>query len=217
MCVDLLSLCCTFSLNPSYVRSQFATLLPQQTLKHHFNVSNSYVLSKMRLLLFPWMHKPWARRTKRVDVQGGGANHEWCTPREDVNSPDLYIPGASLVSCTWKRVADSRAVMAIVTYILLTGLHAGVNSAKGFKPQILGESASRATLVVMFDFLFVKLGCVPRLHFPNQIIVANANPPFTAATSSTSPPSRPAPPHHPLRPRPSSSTSSRIRGTSSSA
>lgn len=40
------------------------------------------------------MHKPWARRTKRVDVQGGGANHEWCTPREDVNSPDLYIPGA---------------------------------------------------------------------------------------------------------------------------
>ncbi|TEB27883.1 hypothetical protein FA13DRAFT_841075 [Coprinellus micaceus] len=125
-----------------YVQKNFATLLPQQTLKHHFNVSNSYVLSKMRLLLFPWMHKPWARRTKRVDVQGGGANHEWCTPREDVNSPDLYIP-----------------VMAIVTYILLTGLHAGVNSAKGFKPQILGESASRATLVVLFDFLFVKLGC----------------------------------------------------------
>lgn len=211
MCVDLLSLCITFSLNPSYVRSQFATLLPQQTLKHHFNVSNSYVLSKMRLLLFPWMHKPWARRTKRVDVQGGGANHEWCTPREDVNSPDLYIPGVSLVSCAWKRVADSGAVMAIVTYILLTGLHAGVNSAKGFKPQILGESASRATLVVLFDFLFVKLGFVP---FPNLIIVANANPPLVAATSSTSPPSRPAPLHHPLRPRPSSSTFSRTRDTS---
>ena len=48
--------------------------------------------------------------------------------------------------------------MAIVTYILLTGLHAGLNGP-GFRPQILGESASRATLVVLFDFLFVKLGC----------------------------------------------------------
>ena len=58
--------------------------------------------------------------------------------------------------------------MAIVTYILLTGLHAGVNSAKGFKPQILGESASRATLVVMFDFLFVKLGYAPSPPLPQS-------------------------------------------------
>jgi len=48
--------------------------------------------------------------------------------------------------------------MAIVTYIILTALHSGINN-KFFRPQILGESASRATLVVLLDFAFVKLGC----------------------------------------------------------
>lgn len=49
--------------------------------------------------------------------------------------------------------------MAIVTYILLMGLYAGMYAPSGFRPQILGETASRATLVLLFDFLFVKLGC----------------------------------------------------------
>ncbi|KAF6743844.1 hypothetical protein DFP72DRAFT_748716, partial [Ephemerocybe angulata] len=51
----------------------------------HFNVSNSYVLHKLRRVLLPWLHKPWARRTKRTE-QG---LHEWQPPRDDVNSPDL--------------------------------------------------------------------------------------------------------------------------------
>lgn len=67
-------------------------------------------------------------------------------------------------------------VMAIVTYILLTAIHKGLE--KNFNPkvcavhelmtyspenshslQILGESASRAIAVVLLDFVFVKLGC----------------------------------------------------------
>ncbi|KAJ2926007.1 hypothetical protein H1R20_g11081, partial [Candolleomyces eurysporus] len=115
----------------------FGVIFPSTTVKHHFNVSNSYVMHKIKLELFPWLHKPWARRTRRTEHE----QHEWQPPRPDINSPDLYIPA-----------------MAIVTYILLTGLHAGL-SGPGFCPQILGESASRATLVVLFDFLFVKLGC----------------------------------------------------------
>ena len=66
--------------------------------------------------------------------------------------------------------------MAIVTYILLTALHSGIHAH--FHPrvrfffsfhsfpvlniqisQILGESASRATVVVILDFCFIKLGC----------------------------------------------------------
>ena len=68
--------------------------------------------------------------------------------------------------------------MAIVTYILLTALHSGIHAR--FHPQvrfyfilfplsqlliifyffqILGESASRATVVVLLDFCFIKLGC----------------------------------------------------------
>ena len=66
-------------------------------------------------------------------------------------------------------------VMAVVTYILLTALHSGIHAR--FHPrvrsffffhsystefkffQILGESASRATVVVLLDFCFIKLGC----------------------------------------------------------
>ena len=57
-------------------------------LKHHFNVSNSYVLSKLRILLFPWRHKPWSRNVRRLE----NGQSEWAPPREDLNSPDLYIP-----------------------------------------------------------------------------------------------------------------------------
>jgi hypothetical protein len=73
------------------------------TLKHHFSVSNSYVVYRLQLILFPWRYKPWTRRVRRADpsygrspgaqgVQGGGGG-EWMPPRDDINSPDLYILG----------------------------------------------------------------------------------------------------------------------------
>lgn len=65
-------------------------LVPVNVLKHHFNVNNSYVIHKLRLLLFPWRHKPWGRRAVRLD----NGQSEWQPPREDINSPDLYIPRA---------------------------------------------------------------------------------------------------------------------------
>ncbi|KAF9443438.1 protein transporter yif1 [Macrolepiota fuliginosa MF-IS2] len=119
-----------------YMQRNFGTLFPSTNLKYHFNVSNSYVMHKLRLILFPWTHKPWARKVKRTD----NGQSEWQTPREDINSPDLYIP-----------------VMSIVTYILLTAINKGLE--KNFNPKILGESASRALAVVLLDFIFVKLGC----------------------------------------------------------
>ena len=100
-------------------------------LKHYFNVSNSYVLHKLRILLFPWRHKPWSRRLRYTTPYGGsgimspgqsasptpyagmstpdrplsangarlasgGEPVSYCPPREDVNSPDMYIPCAYL-------------------------------------------------------------------------------------------------------------------------
>ena len=59
-------------------------------MKHYFNVSNSYVINKLFLVLFPWRHKPWARK------QGTATNGQegwYLPPRDDINSPDMYIPG----------------------------------------------------------------------------------------------------------------------------
>ncbi|KAF8181640.1 protein transporter yif1 [Pholiota molesta] len=127
-----------------YVQRNFGTMIPSNNVKHYFNVSNSYVIKKLRLLLFPWIHKSYFRRPR-------GAQGEWLPPREDLNSPDLYIP-----------------VMAIFTYILLSTLHSGI--IERFSPLILGESASRATAVVLCDFAFVKLGCYI-LNIPSSQMV----------------------------------------------
>ncbi|TFK66346.1 YIF1-domain-containing protein [Pluteus cervinus] len=117
-----------------YVQRNFGGWLPgTNAFKHHFNVSNSYVMWKMSIVLFPWIHKPWSRRIRRHE-QG---QTEWQTPREDVNSPDLYIP-----------------VMAMLTYVLLASSLSTLRD-----PKVLGECASRAFGVVLLDFLFVKLGC----------------------------------------------------------
>lgn len=119
-----------------YVQKNLGGLIPISVLKHHFNVSNSYVMNKLRLLLFPWRHKPWSRRMHRSE----NGQTEWQPPRDDLNAPDLYIP-----------------LMALVTYILLAALYSGLDSR--FHPEILGVTASKALAVVLLDFLFVKLGC----------------------------------------------------------
>ncbi|TCD66876.1 hypothetical protein EIP91_000774 [Steccherinum ochraceum] len=119
-----------------YVTKNLGGLVPISAVKLHFNVNNSYVIHKLRLLLFPWRHKPWSRRSRRTEA----GQAEWLPPRDDINSPDLYIP-----------------VMALVTYILLAALHSGLQSR--FHPEILGITASTAIVVALLDLAFVKFGC----------------------------------------------------------
>lgn len=63
-------------------------------LKHYFNVSNSYVVNKLFLVLFPWRHKPWSRKQT---VGPTGQEGWYLPPRDDINSPDMYIPGTYLL------------------------------------------------------------------------------------------------------------------------
>jgi hypothetical protein len=83
-----------FSISPTELlqRTQLGYRLPLAlpVLKHQFNVSNSYVLQKLRLVVFPWRHRPWSRKVKRSETNG--QSEGWQPPRNDINSPDLYIP-----------------------------------------------------------------------------------------------------------------------------
>ncbi|KAF8513049.1 YIF1-domain-containing protein [Gautieria morchelliformis] len=133
-----------------YVQKNFGGHIPVPLLKHHFNVSNSYVLHKLRLVLFPWRHRPWTRRIRRSEVNG--QTEGWQPPREDINSPDLYIP-----------------TMALVTYVLLAALQSGLEAR--FDPEILGVTASTALGVVLLEFTFIKLGCYfLSIHGQGQVI-----------------------------------------------
>ncbi|EIN13042.1 hypothetical protein PUNSTDRAFT_82592 [Punctularia strigosozonata HHB-11173 SS5] len=131
-----------------YVQRNFGGLVPLTSLKHHFNVSNSYVMHKLRLLVFPWRHRPWTRKVYRTEQ---GAT-EWQPPRDDLNSPDLYIP-----------------VMALVTYVLIAALQSGLQHR--FHPEVLGNAASRALGVTFLDFVAVYLGCyLLNISGPSQIM-----------------------------------------------
>jgi hypothetical protein len=116
-------------------------------LKHYFNVSNAYVLNKLALVLFPWRHKPWSRQQARLNSSAGGPNDQitqqqyssmFLPPRDDLNSPDMYIP-----------------VMALVTYILLSVLLAGFRG--NFHPELLGSITTTAIAVILFEILCLKL------------------------------------------------------------
>ncbi len=59
--------------------------------------------------------------------------------------------------------------MAIVTYILLRCLYAGLQ--KRFDPELLGVTASKAFGVIMTDFFVIKLGCyLLAISGPGQVI-----------------------------------------------
>jgi protein transport protein YIF1 len=116
---------------------QFNRYVNVSALKHYFNVSNSYVVNKIWIVLWPWRHRPWSRQQR---LSSNGQDGYFLPPREDLNSPDMYIP-----------------VMAFVTYILLSTLIAGVRGA--FHPELLGITATTAVAVVIFEILGLKLGC----------------------------------------------------------
>lgn len=113
-------------------------------------------MHKLRLIIFPWRHKRWTR-ANRPSEQG---QMQWLAPRDDLNSPDLYIPGKLSLNAFPDALAKSALftlVMALVTYILLAALYSGLQER--FHPRILGEIASRALAVVVVEFGVIKLGC----------------------------------------------------------
>jgi protein transport protein YIF1 len=76
-----------------YMQQNVLRFINTTALKPYFNVSTSYVMRKLRLLLFPWRHKPWSRQLQRNEI--AGVTEGYKPPREDINAPDLYIPGIS--------------------------------------------------------------------------------------------------------------------------
>ncbi|KNG44935.1 er to golgi transport protein yif1 [Stemphylium lycopersici] len=122
-----------------YVEQNFGRIVSVSALKHYFNVTNSYVLTKLRIILIPWWHRPWSRQQRNGPDAAASAALLYQPPREDVNSPDMYIP-----------------TMALVTYILLSTLLAGLRGA--FHPELLGYTATLAISVTLLEILIIRTG-----------------------------------------------------------
>ncbi|GAB7360065.1 hypothetical protein MBLNU230_g7585t1 [Neophaeotheca triangularis] len=133
-----------FNAGQDYIDQNFNRYVNVSALKHYFNVSNAYVLRKLLIVLFPWRHRPWSRQQQHQEHHGGSGNSStiastYLPPREDVNSPDMYIP-----------------VMAFTTYVLLSTLIAGLNGK--FEPQFLGINFSNASAIIILELVLLWLG-----------------------------------------------------------
>ncbi|KAI9733386.1 MAG: hypothetical protein M1834_003470 [Cirrosporium novae-zelandiae] len=120
-----------------YMDKNVGKFLSVAKLKYYFNVSNSYVISKVTLVLFPWRHKPWSRLQSSVSSNSNAIFY--LPPRDDLNAPDLYIP-----------------VMALVSYCLLQGLLAGIHGT--FHPELFGTAAGWALMVILLEYAALWLG-----------------------------------------------------------
>ncbi|EDK37516.2 hypothetical protein PGUG_01614 [Meyerozyma guilliermondii ATCC 6260] len=105
-------------------------------LHYYFQVSNSYVVRKILLVLFPYRNKNWSRLTTTVD---GSSSTQYLPPSHDTNAPDLYIP-----------------LMAFITYILLWSCFQGLKG--DFHPQLFGYLASQTLACSFLDILFFRVG-----------------------------------------------------------
>ncbi|KAF9192462.1 hypothetical protein BGZ51_005474 [Haplosporangium sp. Z 767] len=130
-----------------YVEQNLNRWVNRAALQPYFNVSNAYVVNKLKLLLFPWRHKTWTRILKRSETTAEMIGY--LSPRDDLNAPDLYIP-----------------VMAFVTYVLLIGISAGTSNK--FSPEILGPTASSALAVILLEFTMIKL-CIYLLNITSEV------------------------------------------------
>lgn len=123
--------------------SQFQETVTKATagsssLSHYFQVTTAYVLRKLQIILFPFFKKSSWQRVPDTQSQGSGAL-SFLPPKDDVNSPDLYIP-----------------IMGLVTYILVWNMQKGLQGS--FNPENLYYKLSSTLAFVGLDLVILKLG-----------------------------------------------------------
>jgi hypothetical protein len=112
------------------------------TLKIYFAVNNSFVFSKLKLILVPFLNKEgWQRKIADDMSDNSESNGKFSLPRADVNSPDLYIP-----------------FMSFITYVLLIGLASGLSNSEKFSPNALIQSIWRLAILQSIESLVIKFG-----------------------------------------------------------
>ncbi|ETL86869.1 hypothetical protein, variant 1 [Phytophthora nicotianae] len=100
------------------------------SLKYYFTVNNSYVKSRLKILLLPFRHKNWRRIGN--GEQDESKPMQYAPPTRDSNAPDLYIP-----------------LMGFLTYILLVGYSKGTSNQ--FSPDVITKDASYCLVMQMIE------------------------------------------------------------------
>ncbi|KAL2227943.1 UNVERIFIED_CONTAM: Protein YIF1A [Sesamum indicum] len=114
-----------------YVQSSISRYISNP--RYYFQVNDDYVKNKLKVVLFPFLHKGHWMRT----VEPAGGKFSFKPPIHDINAPDLYIP-----------------MMAFGTYVLLAGFFLGINGK--FSPESLGVQFSTGLLCWLLQVLLLE-------------------------------------------------------------
>lgn len=138
-------------------------------LSHYFQVSTSFVIWKLKQLLFPYLKNinNWQRividpsNISTINNPNGSLSNVstsvatatssttvYALPRDDINSPDMYIP-----------------LMGLITYILVWNIKQGLNGV--FNPENLYYKLSSTLAYVGLDLFILKLGLYLLVNTPH--------------------------------------------------
>lgn len=123
-----------FGTGREYVQSNVSRYFSGQDAQYYFQVNDHYVKNKLKVILFPFLHRGhWARLPKHV---AGGIT--FMPPISDINAPDLYIP-----------------LMAFGTYVVLCGIALGVLGK--FNPEALSVQFTKGLFGWLVQVLLIRL------------------------------------------------------------
>eukprot|EP00727_Mastigamoeba_balamuthi_P008802 m51a1_g4544 hypothetical protein (291) ;mRNA; r:58845-60420 len=122
-----------FSSGSNYLRNNMP-VVNGDAVRRYFDVSNSYVINKLKLIVIPFLHRGGWRR-QSINTDDGGKI--FLPPRDDINAPDLYIP-----------------LMAFITYVLIYSLLRGVEH--DFTPEVLSWAATKGLSVLALEIIAVR-------------------------------------------------------------
>ncbi|XP_002988500.2 protein YIF1B [Selaginella moellendorffii] len=122
-----------FGSSKDYVQSNISRFLAGQDIHYYFQLNEQYVKNKLKIILFPFLHKGhWTRIAEQV---AGGITYK--PPRYDINAPDLYIP-----------------LMALATYVVLRCYALGFTGK--FSPAVMQSSFSHGIGAWLVEVILVK-------------------------------------------------------------
>lgn len=123
-------------------------------LKVYFDVTNGYVLHKLKIILFPFLVKEdeW-RRGGNFNATVGDIDEDidgmsTSAPRNNLQAPDLYIP-----------------LMSFISYLLITGFYHG--QQQEFDSQKISYTFSKLLFCWFFESI-VQKGIISCLNFGNS-------------------------------------------------
>lgn len=102
--------------------------------RYYFKVSNRYVLKKLKMILFPYLHRNWKRKEVVIDFDHSPSSSRpiYHPPSTDEVAPDLYLP-----------------LMGFITYVILMSYILGADGT--FHPEVLGDIASAAFIILFLE------------------------------------------------------------------